>query len=489
MELLTYPLDECGGKPLYKYIYECIRRDILAGNIPGGEKLPSKRALASNLGVSVITIENAYSLLETEGFIDAIEKKGYYVSGNVSPVICHPDTSKASLQASLKDDSEIYSKDDPSVSFDQASKAVIDFTVNYIGKDSFPFDAWARLSRRVLLDREESFLRSPEGCGVYELRDAISRYLYSAKGIFAPADRIIIGPGTEYLHHILIQLLGRDTCTAVEDPGYKKVGMIYGSNGVKVVHVPVDENGMDISILKESGARLVHLSPSHHFPTGCVMPAARRRELLSWAEEKEVYLIEDDYDSEFRFAGHPIPTLYSMSSERVIYMNTFTRSLAPSVRIAYMVLTGSLMKKYRESLGFYSSTVSAFDQYTLAEFIREGFYDRHIRRMASRFGKNRENLLSAIEESGLKEYVRIHESASGLHLMMETETTDNDINKNFRKVLEAKYIKINSLELYCYSNAKNYGNKYLLCYGDYEKDLLYKAMNDIKEAFMVKNNG
>ncbi len=463
MENLTYSLENCGKKSRYKYIYECIRKDIISGKIPGGEKLPSKRVLAQNLGVSVITIENAYSLLELEGFIYTLEKKGYYVSENMIT-----DVYKEVIPAPEKDD-ETGGK----------SERIIDLSVNLFGADSFPFDSWAKISRRILLDREASFLKAPQGFGVPELRNAISSYLYESKGIAAPADRIIIGPGTEYLHHILIQLLGRKSIVAVEDPGYKKVGQIYESNGVKVLHIPVDNDGMDISRLGGSKAKLVHTSPSHHFPTGCVMPADRRRSLLKWAAENRAYIIEDDYDSEFRFEGYPIPTMYSMNSKLVIYMNTFTRSLAPSIRIAYMVLPKELMQRCKEKLSFYSGTVSSFEQYTLAAFIKEGYYERHIRRLRNRFRKNRDELISAIKETGLIDRVKLHESETGLHLIIETEQT---VNKKFRKLLEGRYVKIAPLELYCYSNALKYQNQFLVCYGDYDRDFLMGIMKTVKET-------
>ncbi len=463
MENLTYSLENCGKKSRYKYIYECIRKDIISGKIPGAERLPSKRVLAQNLGVSVITVENAYSLLELEGFIYTVEKKGYYVSEKMSTEVYKETLREAEPAEENKGD----------------KSRITDLSVNHFSSDSFPFDAWAKISRRILLDKEASFLKAPQGFGVYELRSAISAYLYESKGIAAPADRIIIGPGTEYLHHILIQLLGRKTKVAVEDPGYKKVGQIYDSNGVKVIHIPVDQDGMDITKLPGSGAKLVHTSPSHHFPTGCVMPAERRRKLLSWAVENKAYIIEDDYDSEFRFEGYPVPTMYSMNNELVIYMNTFTRSLAPSIRIAYMVLPKRLMQLCKEKLSFYSGTVSSFEQYTLASFIREGYYERHIRRMRNRFRKNRDELIKAIKETGLDKLIKLHESETGLHLIIETKT---GVNKKFRKLLEEKYIKIAPLELYCYSNAIKYRNKFLICYGDYEGAFLHNIMSNIKET-------
>ena len=477
MQVLTYPIEESGKKPVYKYIYECIRRDIISGKIPKGERLPSKRTLAGNLGVSVITVENAYSLLEQEGFIYTLQKKGYYVSEDAVTAFGNGYVKEFSKE----EERELFQG---SGNRKENREYIADFSVNTFGADSFPFDAWAKISRKVLLDREESFLMAPEGRGVYELRSAISGYLYEAKGISAPAERIIIGPGTEYLHHILIQLIGRNSFVAVEDPGYKKVGKIYEANGVRVLHIPVDGDGMVIDRLPSRGTKLVHISPSHHFPTGCIMPVSRRRKLLEWAREQDAYIIEDDYDSELKFEGRPLLPMYSMGSDRVIYMNTFTRTLAPSIRVAYMVLPEKLDKTYSERLDFYSGTVSAFEQYTLAAFIREGYYERHIRRMRKRFAKCHDRLLRAFKETGLGREAILHESKAGLHLMIEFK---KEVNKNFIKLLEDDYVKINPIDLYCYNSELGYKNKYLICYGEIAEDRLITAMKAIKGA--LKENG
>ena len=477
VEVLTYPLEERGGIPVYKYLYEMIKRDILQGKILPGEKLPSKRALSSHLGIAVITVENAYSLLELEGYIVTQQKRGYYVSDEMNHELVLTERKPLPVR-----DTVIFSdkENDKAQKLTTDKKYIADFTVSRGGADSFPFSSWAKISRKVLLDREDDFLRQPEGQGVFELREAIGEYLYKEKGISVDISNIIVGPGTEYLHHILIQLLGRNVFVGVEDPGYKKVGRIYESNGVKVIYVPVDNKGMKINSLYDSNVKLVHTSPSHHFPTGCVMPADRRQKLLAWALKQEAYVVEDDYDSEFRFDGRPISPLYSMGPDRVIYMNTFTRSLAPSIRIAYMVLPDGLMKKYREKLFFYSGTVSSFDQYTLARFIKDGYYERHIRRVRNKYKGYRDNLLWAIEESNLYEYVDVHEDKAGLHMIFEVKK--NIDSEDFIKLLEKNNVKIAPLALYCYISEKFYKNKFLICYGDLGREQLLEAMNVITDV-------
>lgn len=466
MEVLTYPLSERGKKSVYIYLYERIRDDILCGNIAPGEKLPSKRALAAHLEIAVITVENAYAQLELEGYIYSVQKKGYYASKD--------------MKTSDLFTNQSHSCDNITKALGEEKKYYADFTISNGGADGFPFASWAKLSRRVLLDKEGDFLIPPPGQGVLELREAIADYLFTQKGMSVDPELILIGPGTEYLHHILIQLLGRNIFVAVEDPGYKKVGRIYQSNGVKLLYIPVDKKGMQVEKLVDSNAKLVHTSPSHHFPTGCVMPIDRRQKLLSWAVSQDAYIIEDDYDSEFRFDGKPIATFNSMRPDHVIYMNTFTRSLAPSIRIAYMVLPERLMDKYKEKLFFYSGTVSSFDQYTLATFIKDGYYERHIRRVRNKYRTYRENLLYAIEKSGLSRLVNVHEDRAGFHMIFEVNTAIDE--KKFIKSLENRDIKISPLDLYSYNSAQTYKNKYLLCYGDQNREVLIEAMARIVQA-------
>ncbi len=487
--MLTYSLSECGKKPIYRYIYECIKNDILSGTIPSGEKLPSKRSLASNLEVAVITVENAYSMLEAEGYIYAVEKKGYYVAedmkamftGGIKAAEGNPSIPAAPSKKVFI--TKKYPQFDGELSngvVNQKKTYKYDLTMSSVGKGSFPFDTWAKLSRRILLDKEETFIRAPENIGVYELRSAIADYLYEAKGISVGKANIIIGPGTEYLHHILIQLLGRNSFTAVEDPGYRNVGRIYEANGVRVIHVPVDQEGMRTDKLPAKGTKLVHVSPSHHFPLGCVMPVSRRQKLLEWADQCDAYVIEDDYDSELRSDGRPITPLYMMDRERVIYMNTFTRTLSPSVRIAYMVLPEKLMSLYNEKLSFYSGTVSGFEQYTLAAFIKEGYYERHIRRMRNLGRKKRSIFLETLKVSNLDKYISFSEDKAGLYMIMET--SDKIVQKKFRKILEEKSVKITQLGLYCYNSTPRFERRFILCYGNLEERDMKKVIGIIAEA-------
>ena len=370
--MLTYSLSKTSNIALYEQLYRCIKDDILSGRLACGEKLPSKRALSDHLETSIITVKAAYEQLIAEGYVYSVEKKGYYVNFVELP----PHAKPAKLP---------FSDVEPQVQFR------LDMVTNHISKEYFPFTVWARTMRQVLLDRENELLLPTPYNGSKALRDAIAEYLWQFRGMHVDAEQIIIGAGTEFLYLLLIQLLGRDRSYAVEDPGYSRIARTYESNGVATEHIPIDEYGLSVSKLHETGSEVVHISPSHHYPTGTVMPIGRRQELLRWAGEREGrYILEDDYDSEFRFVGKPIPTLFSVDkSERVIYLNTFSKTISPSIRISYMILPPTLAEVYRRKLGFYSCSVSAFEQYTLAKFMIDGSYEKHIARMRNRYRRKR----------------------------------------------------------------------------------------------------
>ena len=428
--MLTYKLDRNSAASLYEQLYRYIKQDIVSGRLACNEKLPSKRMLADHLKLSVVTVKAAYEQLIAEGYLFAVEKKGYYVNA-----VDNPQRSAASPMPVEKVTGKKYR---------------LDLVSNSISAEYFPFALWARTMRRTLLDHEGELLRSAPFNGAEALRNAIADSLWQFRGMQVDPNNIIIGAGTEFLYGLLIQLLGMDCCYAVEDPGYGKISRIYESHGVRVVHIPLDEKGLSPVELRRSGAQVVHLSPSHHYPTGTVMPIGRRQELLRWGEEaKERYILEDEYDSEFRFVGKPIPTLYSVDEhECVIYLNTFSKTIAPSIRISYMVLPDGLMKKYRRELSFYSCTVSSFEQYTLAEFMNAGSYEQHINRMRTRYRKKRDEVISLIESSSLSGRVQIMEQDAGLHFLMKlhTELSDDEIK---RRAADAG-IRIALLSDYCF---------------------------------------
>ena len=322
--MLTYSMEDRGGLPLYEYLYQRIRADILEGALATGERLPSKRALAEHLRVSVITVEIAYYHLVAEGYVHTLPKRGFFVS----PVARVP-TAAAPAAIAPEPAAPVWR---------------LDLSRNQADTSRFPVATWARLTRQVL--SEGVFLAPVPHQGLLALRQAIADDLRDFKGMAVLPEQIVIGAGAEYLYLLLAQLLAPDgnAVFAVEDPGYPKIRQVYGKCGVRCRPVPLDRKGMDLEALTASGAAVAHISPAHHYPTGLVTPIGRRQALLRWAEDRGGYIIEDDYDSEFRFTGRPIPTLQSIDSGgRVIYMNTFSQTISPSLRVGFMVLPPRLL--------------------------------------------------------------------------------------------------------------------------------------------------
>lgn len=427
--MLTYSFTNIGSDSLYQHLYKCIKNDIIKQVLPPGTKLPSKRTFAKNLGISVITIENAYAQLMAEGYIYSIPKKGFFVSD--IKTISSEEGSGLSLENVPLSSG--------------ASHYLADFSSNQTSSDNFPFSIWAKLVREILNEYQQELVTNPPCGGILPLRQAIAKHLRDFRNIHVEPEQIIIGAGTEYLYGLLIQLLGFDKRYAVEDPGYHKIYRIYEKHKVTCDLIPMDQSGIKVGELERQNSDIIHISPSHHFPTGIVMPISRRYELLAWASKSDSrYIIEDDYDSEFRMTGKPIPAMQNIDVlEKVIYINTFTKTLASTVRISYMVLPKHLVNKFYAELSFYSCTVSNFEQYTLAKFIEDGYFEKHINRMRNYYHAKRDLLLKAMENSKLAPYVKIMEEDAGLHFIMKIETTLND--QDFCMLAEQNGIKIAAL--------------------------------------------
>ncbi len=404
--MLTPSLDSNAKEPLYEQLYRFLRREIETGRIPAGERLPSKRKLASDAHLSVVTVETAYSQLVAEGYLRSEDRRGFFVQQAAS----RPEQAQP-LSPPLPT-----SPAKPSCPYD--------FATNAVDAEFFPFSTWAKLTREVLSSRDSALLSAAHPQGVPELRQAIVSHLYHFRGIQVQPEQIVVGAGSEYLLSLLVQLLGREGGYAVEDPGYQKTEQILSHSGAQVYPIPVDEQGLRVDLLEQSGARVVHVTPSHHFPLSLVMPVTRRRALLDWAAaQPDRYIIEDDYDSEFRLSGRPIPALQGLDrDERVIYLNTFTKSLAPSMRISYMVLPAQLARRYQQEFFFYSSTVPSFEQYTLALFMDRGHLERHIWRTRKNYKLRRDALLNAAKSEGLTEFSDFSGGEAGLHLLLKVHT-------------------------------------------------------------------
>lgn len=477
--MLTYNLTATGSDSLYESLYKCIKNDILQGKLCAGEKLPSKRSFAKNLGISVITVENAYGQLSDEGYIYSMPKRGFYVSD--IDMVANPNTgAKTSADANLFDDSASIA----------CSPYFADFSSNQTDSEIFPFTIWTKTVRSVLNDNRIQLMINPPCGGILPLRNAIAHYLGDFRGMKVAPHQIIIGAGTEYLYGLLIQLLGKNLIYGVENPGYHKIGKICKSMGVTYRHVDLDENGVSIHELEEKKIDIIHTSPSHHFPTGIVMPVSRRYELLGWAaKKKQHYIIEDDYDSELRLSGKPFPTLQSIDvSGKVIYMNTFTKTLASTVRISYMVLPEDLAKRFYSELSFYSCTVSNFEQYTLAQFMENGSFEKHINRLRNYYQNKRDAILKELKSGSIGKYITIQEEEAGVHFLMhiQSDCTEAEIVEKAK----AGGVKLDPLSRYYIKNTEKheqngqenpYENTYVMNYSSVNMENIKKVVQVLSQ--------
>ena len=383
---------------LYKALSAELKSSILTGSLRWGERLPSKRAMASEKKLSLITVQNAYELLAAEGFIRGEERRGYYVT--YSGRLLVPDKP---VMPPASDRSGI----------------LYDFKSASTAAEGFPFYTWTRLMREILAEKDTRLLAAIDPKGVPELRREIAKQLAIMRGIYCSPEQIIIGAGSEYLVGLVYQLLGRKIY-AFENPGFTKAAKIYAKSGAELNFIPTDGEGIRADLIRaDPRLEAVHVTPSHSFPLGTVMSPRRRSELLEWvAASPERRIIEDDFDSEFRYDGRTYPSLYSLDrSDRVVYMNTFTRTLAPSMRIGYMVLPPKLLEEFERGFMFYSSTVPAMEQYVLARFIADGSFVRHINRMRRIYLRRRDTLARELKEH-FGDKIEILGTEAGVHLLV-----------------------------------------------------------------------
>lgn len=361
---MKYFIDESSRKPAYIQLYEQLRKDIADGVYPYKTKLPSKRLISAETGISVITAEHALELLCDEGYIEARERSGYFVTfqnGAFFPV---------------GEESETIPKNDYKES----------------RSHSFPFSVISKTMRRVLTKHGELILEKSPNIGMAELRNAISRYLLRSRGINALPEQIVIGSGSEYLYGIVTAILGRDRIYGIENPSYEKIEKVYRASGVRCELLPLAKNGIKSSALAETSASVLHITPYRSFPSGVTASLIKRREYLKWASEYDRFIVEDDFESEFTLSKKPEETIFSLSEkENVIYLNTFSKTISPSIRMGYMVLPKSLISAYHEKAGFYSCSVPVFEQYVLAELINSGDFERHINRVRRKIRKEKES--------------------------------------------------------------------------------------------------
>ncbi len=474
-------------------IYEEIKNKILTSSLKANEKLPSKRALASHLGVSTITVQNAYERLIGEGYVFSIEKKGYFVTDIEKELNFSKRAKKFydKKDGGFEKDSS-FEKKTKSHGLPEDDSSVIDFYKNFCLAQKFPFRLWSSTIRKVLKTEAPLLLERPAAKGIESLRKEIKSYLADFKNINVSTDQIIIASGTEGIFQILTFLLGREKLFAVENPGYKKITSLLEMNGVKSIPLDIDQDGLRIDLLEKSKAQIVHLTPAHHFPTGKVMSVKRRMNILNWARKsKKNFIIEDDYDSEFRFNSKPITSLYSMDKSlsakdsKVIYINTFSKTLSPSLRISYMLLPEELLEIFEKKFTSYSCQVSVFEQMALANFIGQGFYSKHIIKMKNYYKTIRNEIISCINKSPLSKITSIHEAEAGLHFLLEVKKENLEKSQILLKLKKEK-IKIPLLSEYYYKKEKGKKNSltFIVNYSALEKENIKESIRRLEKVLL-----
>lgn len=464
---LTINLKSGDKTPLYEQLYEYIRGEIRDGHIASGEKLPSTRALSRHLEVSRSTVELAYEQLLSEGYIEARPYRGYYVA-QIDGLY--------QIKQQSRDEEKSYPESRASYRYD--------FTPNGVDLKSFPYNTWRKLSRECLVDDRAELFRL--GCpqGEYGLRNAISSYLHQARGVNCSPDQIIVGAGNDYLMMLLCAVIGTRRRVALENPTYKQAYRLFENLSCEVCTVDMDAKGMRADKLEKSGADIAFVMPSHQYPLGTVMPIKRRMELLAWADEcEDRYIIEDDYDSEFRYKGKPIPALQGYDvNGKVIYIGTFSKSIAPAIRMSYLVLPAKLCRVYEERCGFINSTVSKVDQLILQKFIEDGYYERHLNKMRALYKSRHDTLLAALKNwnAGFS----ISGENAGVHLLLHFH--DGRGEEELIRLAASKGIKVYGLsEYYVDERKKSREAVILLGYANLSEEKIKEAVGLLKEAWKM----
>ncbi len=347
---MNYTIDKNSPTPAYMQLYAQLRADILSGALPCGAKLPSKRTLSGELGVSLVTVEHACALLADEGYIEARQRSGFYAAFGGAPRREEPLPPLPAEPAPLA------------------------------APEDFPFSVLAKTMRRVLTDYDRRILQRSPGSGTPEVRAAIAAYIARTRGLTVEPSRIVVGAGAEYLYALIAQLFGRGTRFALEDPCYARIRQVYEANGALCEGLAMGPDGVVSRALEGCTASVLHVTPFHSYPSAVTASAGKRHEYAAWARARDSFIVEDDYDAELASVTRHIETICSLAPERVLYLNTFSRSFAPSMRTAYLVLPEALVERFHERLGFYSCTVPVFEQYVLAEFLNAGELERYINR-------------------------------------------------------------------------------------------------------------
>lgn len=470
MDMLMFQLEKKSPIPLYEQLYKEIKKSIIAGTIPLNTKLPSKRKLAEFLSISQTTIELAYAQLLAEGYISSQPRIGYFVE-------------KVEELAYIEAKHTIF----PLIK-EQPSKITIDFHPGHIDTASFPFTSWRKYAKDAIDYHKRDLLLIGSPQGELTLREEIATYLYQSRGIQCSPEQLVIGSGTEQLLPIIMKLIGDDHVYGIENPGYILTHHIFNQYSQKIVPIDVDKDGMIVQNLEKSDANIAYVTPSHQFPTGAILSASRRAQLLKWAAEQENrYIIEDDYDSEFRYVGKPISSLLSMDHrESVIYLSTFSKSLMPSLRIAYFVLPISLLTRYKDIFTYYSSTVPRFEQHILSQFMKDGHFSKHLNRMRKIYRKKIEKLTEVL--SHYSPTVQISGEQAGMHIVLSVfleQSTDE-----LTAMAHQHNIRITPINHYrMTATTSNSSQKdFLLGFGGIDDNEIIPSVQKLMVAWNIKEN-
>ncbi|OEH93570.1 PLP-dependent aminotransferase family protein [Bacillus solimangrovi] len=446
---ITLTLEHKGYKPIYIQVYEYFKNEIETGRIPPKSKLPSIRGLAEHLCISRNTIENAYQQLITEGYVHSEPRKRLIVN----------DIDNALL--SQLHSSQLQTND---VKEHRVERFLYDFRYGNVDLDNIPHTLWKRQMNEVLAMDDEHLIFYGNKKGDLQLRQQLAHYLFQSRGISCTADEVIIGAGMYQLLSIISQMFLRMLDTvAVENPCYDGARRVFINHGFTIQSVPLESDGLSIAQLEKGSAKAVYVTPSHQFPMGMILPIQKRLSLLKWASENDSFIIEDDYDSEFRYQGKPIPALKALDrNERVIYIGTFSKSFMPSIRVNYMVLPKRLLNIYDTHFATYNQPVATIIQRTLAQLLEKGIFERHIRKMRKIYSQKHTVLIEAIKQY-MGEYVHIQGTQAGLHVIIRIENQDEE--KLLDRAL-ASGINIYSADKYWMERPKDNAAYFLLGFGE-----------------------
>lgn len=427
MDMLTFSLEADSSVPLYEQLYLHIRQAIVDDTLTTGTKLPSKRKLGDFLDVSQTTVELAYAQLLAEGYVESLPRKGFYVLPQEELYVRRGSSSSVIEPLPMKK------------AYD------FDLYPSQIDTTAFPFERWRRHLKQVVSEEHHDLLSLGSVQGDFVLRQEIATYLYHSRGVHCSPEQIVVGSGTEQLLPQLLELLPDTTTFGIEDPGYPLTRQLFAHQRRTFIPLPVDESGVRVDLVEQASIDALYVTPAHQFPTGTILSVSRRQRLLNWASERQMYVIEDDYDSEFRYSGKPIPSLQSMDqNERVVYLSTFSKSLMPSLRIGYMVLPPPLLNRYRERYRHFTCSVPRFEQHTLAEFMATGDFEKHLNRMRKTYRRKLEIIIAAFKP--YEPTVSVTGASAGLHVVLSVHTSET--SEELKRLAEASNIRINAMTDY-----------------------------------------